>query len=64
MRWSERSAGGWRRKAISGGLAASFALALAVPGAEADQAGCGEVLTRSITLSNDLLACAGLGVAR
>jgi parallel beta-helix repeat protein len=62
MRRSERVAGGWRRKAILGGLAACVALALPASSVQADQAGCGQVLTRSITLSNDLLACAGDGL--
>jgi parallel beta-helix repeat protein len=45
-----------------GGLAACVALALPASSVQADQAGCGQVLTRSITLSNDLLACAGDGL--
>jgi parallel beta-helix repeat protein len=45
-----------------GGLAVSAALALSAPSVHADTAGCGQVLTRSITLSNDLLACPGDGL--
>jgi parallel beta-helix repeat protein len=62
MHRSERVAGGWRRKAILGGLAACVALALPASSVQADQAGCGQVLQHSITLSNDLLACAGDGL--
>jgi parallel beta-helix repeat protein len=62
MRRSERVAGGWRRKAIVGGLAACVALVLPAPSVQADQAWCGQVVTHSISLSNDLLACAGDGL--
>ena len=62
MRRSERVAGGWRRKAILGGLTACVALALPASSVQADPAGCGQVLTRSITLSNDLLGCPGDGL--
>jgi large repetitive protein len=62
MRRSERVTGGWRRKAIVGGLAACVALALPASSVRADQAGCGQVLNHSITLSNNLLACAGDGL--
>jgi parallel beta-helix repeat protein len=44
------------------GLAVCVTLALPASNVQADQAGCGQVLTRSITLSNDLLACAGDGL--
>jgi parallel beta-helix repeat protein len=62
MRRSERVAGGWRRRAITSGLAVCLTLALPASSVHADQAGCGQVLTHSITLSNDLLACAGDGL--
>jgi parallel beta-helix repeat protein len=62
MRRSERVAGGWRRKALLGGLAICVAVALPATSVQADQAGCGEVITRSITLSEDLLSCAGDGL--
>jgi large repetitive protein len=62
MRRSERVTGCWRRKAILVGLAACVTLALPASSVQADQAECGQVLTHSITLSNDLLACAGDGL--
>jgi parallel beta-helix repeat protein len=62
MRRSERVAGGWRRKACLGGMAACLALALPVASVQAEPAGCGQVLTRSITLSNDVIGCPGDGL--
>ena len=62
MRRCERVTGSGRRKAILGGLAACVVVALPASSVQADQAGCGQVLTKSITLSNDLLACAGDGL--
>ena len=59
---SEQVAGGWRRKACLGGLAACAALALPVSSAQAEPAGCGQVLTRSITLSNNVIGCHGDGL--
>jgi large repetitive protein len=62
MRRSKRMAGSWRRSAILCGLVASVSLAFPASHVQADQAGCGQVLRHSITLSNDLLACAGDGL--
>ena len=62
MRRSNRSAGTWRRRAILGGLAVFASLALPASNVQADQAGCGQVLTGNITLTNDLVACAGDGL--
>jgi parallel beta-helix repeat protein len=62
MHGSERVAGGWRRKAMFCGLAACVTLALPASSAHADTAGCGQVVTRSVTLGNDLLACPGDGL--
>jgi parallel beta-helix repeat protein len=59
---SERVAGGWRRRATLSGLAICVSLALPASSAQADQAVCGQVLRSSITLSNNLLACAGDGL--
>jgi parallel beta-helix repeat protein len=62
MRRRNRTAGGWGRSATLGGLVVLATLALPASSVQADQAGCGQVLTGSITLSNDLLACAGDGL--
>jgi parallel beta-helix repeat protein len=62
MRRSERVAGGWRRKACLGGLAVCVSIALPASSVQADPAGCGQVLTRSITLSNNLIGCPGDGL--
>jgi parallel beta-helix repeat protein len=62
MRRSRRMAGGWRRSAFLGGLVVFVSLAFAASNVQADQARCGQVLTGSITVGNDLLACAGDGL--
>jgi large repetitive protein len=62
MRSSNRMARSWRRGATFSALVVSASLALPASSVQADQAGCGQVLTASITLSNDLLACAGDGL--
>jgi parallel beta-helix repeat protein len=62
MRRSRWMAGGWRRSAFLGGLAVFASLALPASSVQADQAGCGQVLTGNITLTNDLVACAGDGL--
>src|SRR5687767_14036809 len=62
MRQSRWMAGGWRRSAFLGGLVVFVSLALPASHVQADQAGCGQVLTGSITLTNDLVACAGDGL--
>jgi hypothetical protein len=45
-----------------GGLVVFVSLAFPASNVQADQAGCGQVLTGNITLTNDLLACAGDGL--
>lgn len=44
------------------GLVVFVSLAFPASNVQADQAGCGQVLTGNITLTNDLLACAGDGL--
>src|SRR5918999_506348 len=62
MRRSRWMAGVWRRSAFLSGLMVFVSLAFAASNVQADQARCGQVLTGSITLGNDLLACAGDGL--
>jgi large repetitive protein len=62
MRGNNRMAVSWRRGATLSALAVSASFALPASSVQADQAGCGQVLSASITLSNDLLACAGDGL--
>ena len=62
MRRSRWMAGGWPRSAFLGGLVVFVSLAFHVSSVQADQARCGQVLTGNITLTNDLVACAGDGL--
>jgi parallel beta-helix repeat protein len=62
MRRSRWMAGVWRRSAFLSGLVVFVSLAFPASNVQADQAGCGQVLTGSITLTNNLLACAGDGL--
>ena len=62
MRGNTGRAGSRRRSAILSGLVVLGSLALPATSVQADQAGCGQVLKSSITLSNNLIACAGDGL--
>src|SRR5918997_617248 len=62
MRRSRWMAGVCRRSAFLSGLMVFVSLAFAASNVQADQARCGQVLTGNITLTNDLVACAGDGL--
>jgi parallel beta-helix repeat protein len=62
MRSSNRVPRRRRRSVFLTGLLAAASLAVLAPGAQADTVHCGEVITTSTTVANNLSGCAGDGI--